>query len=192
MSPDGRVAPEAPRAYVQAMPLLAQELQVEGDYGQIYIYDPETQLADEDTTEEEYPPLLALEDAHESRRFVGYARGLIDVCTPSQYNWSAPMRLEVSEEPPASDTDRWDHVVELPLPAPSGRLVFQASGGGKLIETQIPPGNYRARFSGRGYSAVVGEIEGHESYRLQLWPSQETVPRLVKYWHGYHALLHTE
>jgi hypothetical protein len=89
---------------------------------------------------------LALDDAHESRRFVGYASGLIDVRTPSQYNWSAPMRLEVSEEPPASDTDRWDHVVELPLPAPSGRLVFQASGGGKLIEAQIPPGNYRARF----------------------------------------------
>jgi hypothetical protein len=167
---------------------LVQELEVEADYGQIYIYDPETQLPDEDTTEEDFPPLRALDDAHESRRFVGYASGLICVLTPSQYNWSAPLRLEVSEEPPARDAERWDHVVELPLPVPSGRVVFQASGDGKLIETEIPPGNYRARFSGRGYVAGAGEIEGHESYRLQLWLAEEAEPRLVRVWDGYDVM----
>ena len=126
------------------MTLLVQELEVAADYGQIYIYDPETQLAEGHVTEEDYPPLQALDDAHDSRRFVGCASGLIDVCTPSQYNWSAPMRLEVGEEPPRPDAERWDHVVEVALPVRSGTLVFEASGGGKLIETQIPPGNYRA------------------------------------------------
>jgi hypothetical protein len=73
-------------------------------------------------------------------------------------------------------------------PAPSGRLCFEASGGGEPIETQIPAGTYRARLSGRGYVAGVGEIEGHESYCLQLWPAEETAPVLIKYWHGYDVM----
>ena len=41
---------------------------------------------------------------------------------------------------------------------------------------------------GRGYVAGVGEIEGHESYRLQLWPAEETDPALIKYWSGYDVM----
>ena len=171
---------------------LVRELEVEADYGQIYIYDPETQQPADDATDDDNPLERALDDAYESRRFVGYDSGLIDVITPSQYNWKAPMRIEVSETPPASDVETWDHVVEVSLPVPSGRLVFQASGGGAPIETQIPAGNYRARFSGRGYAAGVGEIEGHESYRLQLWPADEAEPQLVRYWEGYDLLRPTE
>jgi hypothetical protein len=33
--------------------------------------------------------------------------------------------------------------------------------------------------------ARAGEIEGHESYRLQLWPADETKPVLLKYWDGF-------
>jgi hypothetical protein len=95
------------------------------------------------------------------------------------------MRIEASQVPPESDAESWDHVVELPLPVPSGTLAFQASGGAAPVETHIPTGNYRARFSGRGYMAGAGEIEGHETYRLQLWPSDETEPRLVRYRAGY-------
>ena len=164
---------------------LVQELEIEADYGQIYIYDPATQLPDQDVTEGDDPLQRAMEDGYESRRFVGYAGGLIDVTTPSQYNWKALMRIEVSQAPPESDAESWDHVVELPLPVPSGTLAFQASGGAAPVETHIPTGNYRARFSGRGYIAGAGEIEGHETYRLQLWPSEETEPRLVRYWVGY-------
>lgn len=171
---------------------LVRELEVEADYGQIYIYDPETQRADDDATENDNPLERAMDDAYESRRFVGYDSGLIDVITPSQYNWKAPMRVEVSETPPASDVETGDHVVEVSLPVPSGRVAFQASGGGAPIETPIPAGTYRARFSGRGYTAGVGEIEGHESYRLQLWPAEEAEPQLVKYWEGYDLMRPTE
>jgi hypothetical protein len=167
---------------------LVRELQIEADYGQIYIYDPATQLPAHDATEDDDPLQRALEDGNESRRFVGYAGGLIDVLTPSQFNWKAPMRIEVSHAPPESDVESWDHVVELPLPVPSGRLVFQASGGAAPIETEIPAGSYRARFSGRGYVAGAGEIEGHETYRLQLWPSEQTEPLLVRYWAGYDVM----
>ena len=65
---------------------LVRELEVEADYGQIYIYDPETQLADETATEDDNPLQRAMNDAYESRRFIGYDSGLIDLVTPSQFN----------------------------------------------------------------------------------------------------------
>jgi hypothetical protein len=58
-------------------------------------------------------------------------------------------------------------------------------GGRPPIEAQIPAGSYRARVSGQGFVAGVGEIEGAETYRLQLWPSDDVQPALVKYWAGY-------
>ena len=170
---------------------LVRELNVQSDYGQIYIYDPEAQVDQWDTYDEDDNPLVrAMDDGSESRRFVGYdsESGLIDVIAPSQYNWKAPIRIEVTDAPPPLDADGWDHIVEVPLRAPSGRLCFEASGGGEPIETQIPAGTYRARLSGRGYVAGAGEIEGHESYRLQLWPAEETAPALIKYWHGYDVM----
>jgi hypothetical protein len=180
------------RLRARAAPLpwitVVRELQVESDYGQIYIYDPQTQLADDGATEDDEQLQRALDDGYESRRFVGYDTGLVDLITPSQYNWNAPMRIEVGDDAPPLDTADWDHVVEVPLPIPSGTLCFQASGGGTPVETQVPPAVYRARLSGRGYVAGAGEIEGRESYRLQLWPAPEAEPRLIKYWHGYDAV----
>jgi hypothetical protein len=164
---------------------LVRDLEIEADYGQIYIYDPQTQVSDENVTGDDNPLQRAMDDAFDSRRFVGYDSGLVDLLTPSQYNWKAPMRIEVSAEPPPLDAEAWDHMVEVPLPVPSGMLYFEASGGGTPIETQIPAGTYRARLSGRGFVAGAGEIEGHESYRLQLWPAREAEAVLVKYWHGY-------
>jgi hypothetical protein len=165
-------------------------LYVQADYGQIYIYDPETQVGEWDAIRDQNdsPLFRAMDDGSASRRFVGYDSGLIDLITPSQYNWKAPMRVEVSQAPPPLDTDQWDHVVEVPLPVPSGRLYFEASGGSEPIETQLPSGTYRARLSGRGYVAGAGEIEGHESYRLQVWPAEEADPVLVKYWPGYDVM----
>jgi hypothetical protein len=166
---------------------LVCELHVASDYGQIYIYDPETQQDDGADDEESSAIFCAMDDAYESRRFVRYAKGMVDVLTPSQYNWRAPMRVEVCPGPPTLNTDEWDHVVELPLPVPSGTLCFAASGG-EPIEIQIPAGTYRARLSGQGYAAGVEEIEGHESYRLQLWPAEERDPTLIKYWGGYDVM----
>jgi hypothetical protein len=167
---------------------LVRELTVQSDYGQIYIYDYEAETWQDADTEENNPLMRALNDASDSRRFVGYDNGLVDLITPSQYNWKAPMRIEVTNSRPPLDAAGWDHVVEVPLPLPSGRLTFEASGGGTPIETRVPPNTYRARISGRGYVAGAGEIEGHESYRLQLWPAEEAPPRLIKYWPGFDAM----
>src|SRR4051794_7527869 len=96
--------------------LVVHELQVESDYGQIYIYDPQTQVAGEGVTEDDDPLERAMEDAYESRRFVGYDSGLVDVIAPSQFNWNAPMRIEIGDDEPPLDTSGWDHVVEVLLP----------------------------------------------------------------------------
>jgi hypothetical protein len=168
------------------------ELTVASDYGAMFVYDAEDfvnrhldQLAPDGG---EDVMTRAMEDGTESRRFVGYDDGFVVIQPPSQYNFDAPLRVEVGEGPPPDDRARWDHVVEVPLELPSGRLVFEASGGGPATETAVRPNTYRARISGRDLIAGVGEIEGHESWRVQLWPASRSEPTLVKYWAGYDVM----
>src|SRR5256885_9486063 len=153
------------------------ELEVQSDYGQIYIYDAETQASGENETEDDNPLMRALDDASNSRRFVGYDNGLVDVLTPSQYNWKAPMHIVVSDDPPPLEVHGWDHVVEVPLPVPSGRLAFEASRGGAPIETPVPPNTYRARIPRRGYVAGAGGTAGDGSYRRHPCPPRERAPK---------------
>jgi hypothetical protein len=174
------------------IPSLVRELVVASDYGQIYVYDPEGTDQSSPQTEDDNSLQRSLDDAHESRRFVGYDGGTLNVLTPSQYNWEAPLTVEVFDEPPPIEVDGWDHIAEAPLPVPSGNLWFEASGGGPRHETTVPPGVYRARISGRGFVAGVGEIEGRESWRVQLWPAAESAPELVKYWNGWDLMAPAE
>src|SRR5215208_2166961 len=44
---------------------LVQVLHVEADYGQIYIYDPQTQMADAAATEDDNPVQRAIDDGYE-------------------------------------------------------------------------------------------------------------------------------
>jgi hypothetical protein len=64
-----------------------RELTVESDYGQIYLYDPglaaQASLTTEDTDDDNQLS-RALDDAYDTRRFVGYDTGLVDILTPSQ------------------------------------------------------------------------------------------------------------
>ena len=168
--------------------LLVRELVIESDYGQIYVCDSGGGDPTKPQTEEDDSLLRSLDDGLESRRFLGYDGGLVNVLTPSQYNRNAAMRLEVFDGPPPLDVDDWDHIAEAPLPVSSGTLVFQASGGGTLYEASIPPGVYRARVSGRDFVAGRGQIEGRESWRIQLWPAEEAEPTLVRYWDGWELM----
>jgi hypothetical protein len=166
-----------------AGPVLARDLVVSADYGQIYIYSPEVRR--EDVAGDAY--LAALDDATASRRFVGVANGLVDLLTPGQWNWETPMRVEVWVAEPAEDTDEWDHEVDLDLDVPDGQLVFEASGGGPTVATDIPAARYRVRVSGRGF-ADLGHtgVEGHDAYRLRLWPrTTDQAPELRRSWPGW-------
>lgn len=143
---------------------VVRQLAVEAKSSQIYVYDPKTQ-ADEEASEAENPLVRAMEDANRSHRFAGYDSGVVDVITPNAGNRRVHVRIEVTSSRPGLEAAGWDQIVEVPLPAPSGRLFVVAAGGGVPVKATIPRGRYRARISGRRSAA------GAETYRLQLWPS---------------------
>ena len=164
-------------------PLASTSLTVVADYGQIYIYDPA--IGEQAQADNVYTDALA--DAIGSRRFVGTAEGLIDLLTPGQYNFRTPMLVEVWRHEPEDDRDGWDHEVDLDLDIPSGVLVFAASGGGASTTADVPSGRYRARVSGRGFTAIGhAGANGQDSYRLRLWPRTDTSPAVLrKRWPGW-------
>jgi hypothetical protein len=159
------------------------DVEVQIDHGQVYVYgvapDPESEAV-----------LKALDDAHQTRRFVGVADGLVDVLTPVQWNLNAPMRIEVWETEPPNDDDNWDQVVDVDLDVPDGRLYFEASGGWNPLTFDVPTGRYRARVSSRGYTEAREGAEGLDSYRFRLWPrEQEAAPQLRKAWPGWDSMI---
>jgi hypothetical protein len=158
----------------------AQDLIVAADYGQIYIYSPES-LDDSDVYE------AALDDAARSGRYIGVQPGFIDLMTPGQYNFSTPLRLEVWSADPPDDRSDWDHEVDADLDIPDGQIVFEASGGGPATSAGIPAGAYRVRISGRGFTELgFAGANGTDTYRLRLWPrSRLTDPVLRKRWRGW-------
>ncbi|WP_433268230.1 hypothetical protein ACQPZF_03710 [Actinosynnema sp. CS-041913] len=166
-----------------SQPATSTDLEVEINYSQVYIYsvapwenDPNGHNAVVD----------ALNDAHESGRHVGLASGLVDVLTPAEWNFAAPMRVETWEAEPPADFDNWDHVVDVDLDIPNGKLIFEGSGGRPPIPCDVPPGRYRARLAGRGYDLTKAGTEGMDAYRVQLWPrTSDDAPSLRKSWSGW-------
>jgi len=158
----------------------AQDLIVDADYGQLYIYSPGT-LDDPGVYE------AALDDATRSGRHVGVQPGFIDLMTPGQYNFSTPLRLEVWSADPPDDRSGWDHEVDADLDIPDGQIVFEASGGGPATSAGIPAGAYRVRISGRGFTKLgFAGANGTDTYRLRLWPrSRPANPVLRKRWRGW-------
>lgn len=157
---------------------------VAADHGQIYIYS-HIEWPDDPETDNVFHE--ALDDALDSKRYVGASRGCIDVLTPGQWNWETPMRVELwSSEPPTADTADWDHEVDIDFDAPAGGIVFEPSGGsGRSASASLPAGRYRMRVSGRGFRK--GQLQVNDAYRLQLWPRlQDTPASLRKCWPGWH------
>jgi hypothetical protein len=163
-------------------PSVEINLEVEINYGQVYIYSVTPWADDPENT----AVLRALDDAHRSGRFVGVADGVLDLVTPVQWNFNAPMRVEVWPQEPPTDDDNWDQVVDIDLDVPTGQLSFEGSGGREPIPCEVPVGDYRARVSGRGYTEAKEGVEGMDSYRVRLWPRDARCPpQLRKSWSGW-------
>ncbi|WP_253777908.1 hypothetical protein [Goodfellowiella coeruleoviolacea] len=163
------------------------DLEVEIDYGQVYIYSV-APWRDDSTSD---AVLRALDDARQSGRWVGVVDGLIDVVVPFRKSFDAPMRVEVWSEEPPLDNDAWDHVVDADFDVCDGELVFEPSGGFTPVRCpeSVPSGRYRARVSGRGYAEAAEGAVGVDSYRLRLWPREnERPPELRKSWPGWQRL----
>jgi hypothetical protein len=167
-----------------ASPILEEDLEVAVDYGQLYIYSPAVYA--EAVEENAGVNLDALDDAITSQRFVGLTDGFVDLLTPGQWNYHTPVRVEVwTGEPPATDDD-WSHEVDLDLDIPDGKLAFEGPTCPPVI-TEVPAGSYRARLSGRGYTALGGSgADGEDSYRVRLWPrTTDREPELLRSWPGW-------
>jgi ribosomal protein S13 len=164
--------------------ITAQDLVVKANYGQIYIFSHEGQEEDDD----EGHRIPVPSDAARSGRFVGVRPGFINLLTPGQWNWHAPLRLEVWSAEPPDDRGDWDHEVDADFDVPDGRINFMApTGGGYDASADIPAGRYRARISGRGFTELGhAGANGDDSYRLRLWPrGQREEPELRKRWPGW-------
>jgi hypothetical protein len=161
-----------------------RELSFVYDYGQLYLYDA--------AAAGEVDFLAALDDSTRTGLTVGVADALVDLLLPLQWNFSAPLVFEMVDGDPVLDLEDWEHVVEFGLRLPTGRLLLEGSGGSGQLEIEVPPGTYRARWSGHGFPPAGEYVPGESSldgYRLQLWTAGEEEPvRELKRWPGYDAL----
>ncbi len=184
---------------VDAALIAVRNLVVSADHGQIYVwaYHPSPPAGwDDDEHDDEHDDAVeqTAEDAWESGRFVSAHRALLNVFTPGQRNLHTPMRLEVWSAEPADDLDRWDHEADLDFDVPEGRLDIAgppAHLAVEMVTTRIPPGRYRVRVSGRGFTAVgAAGANGDDSYRLRFWPrQQDTAAGLRRRWPGWEPSL---
>ena len=99
----------------------------------------------------------------------------------------APLVVEVLDGPPEPADDA-DSVGEFDLLLPSGELVMEESGGGGgETVLPLPPGEWRARWSGFGEAAAeereYAENDRPDHYLLQLWPLRD--PERVVIVRGY-------
>lgn len=167
----------------------AQALIIPVDFGQIYV---RAALAEPDEwDEDEQPPELAvLDDAWESGRFVGVRAGFIDVLTPGQWNWHTPLQLELWSAEPPDVRAGWDHEVDADLDVTDGQLYIhgpQSATMDEIVNVSSPPGSYRVRVSGRGFTELGhAGADGEDSYRLRWWPRGQASPALLrKRWPGW-------
>ncbi|WP_309112757.1 hypothetical protein [Saccharothrix sp.] len=164
-------------------PTNVTNLDIEINHGQVYIYSDPPWRVDPAQAE---AVLRALDDAQNSGRYVGVAAGLVDLVVPTNWNFNAPMRVEVWASEPTPDHDDWDNVVDVDLSIVDDTLHFEGSGGRPAIKCTVPTGDYRARVAGRGYDELKDRVEGMDSYRLQLWPRLvDAPPTLHRRWAGW-------
>jgi hypothetical protein len=168
--------------------VLAQDLTIESDFGQFYLFDDGAEFHDGSSGPDDSPELQSLGDAVESGRFVGRSgASYLNVLTPGQWNFELPLRVEVHDAEPRADLADWQHVVDVDLDLPTGRVVLAASGGGARHVTTLPAGAYRARVAGRGFTELgAAGADGDDVWRLQLWPrAAATEPHVRRRWAGW-------
>jgi hypothetical protein len=116
-----------------------QELVVELDYGQFYLYpaDLEPQLVQE-----------ALERVGGGGG-IAQSEGVLVVQSPHQNNFSMPLAVEVWDTEPPDDLVDWQEAFEAHLDVGDAGLTYE-SPTVELTEIAGPPGSYHALITGRG------------------------------------------
>jgi hypothetical protein len=111
-------------------------------------------------------------------RRLGVGESMIAVGTVA-YEF-VPVRLEVwPGEPPLDDA--WDHVVEAPFAAATGRVALEnVDGPAEHSGVEVEAGPYRVRAAAAGLDDATEE--GGDRYLLQLWPAAVEEPRVLRWW----------
>lgn len=135
------------------MPQDTNTFEVLADYNQFFLLDAEVQPP--------YPE--GITEADIANRFK-VAPNLLAIYTSG----SSYVSLTIKQLPsaPPIESELWEHVVELPLELPSGRLAVAGCTDylPECPEVKIAPGSYSVRIHGRGF----GE-DGKEEYLAILW-----------------------
>jgi len=84
--------------------------------------------------------------------------------------------------------------LRVPFDVPHGRLDIAGPPAHltvEMVEARIPPGRYRVRVSGRGFSAVgAAGADADDSYRLRFWPRRGDTPAVLRRrWPGWEPAL---
>jgi hypothetical protein len=149
-------------------PRLTVETEIYASHHQFYVADPDG----EQTAE--------LWDGGGLERHLGVAEGCVAVGTVGACD--VPVRIELWDEEAPLDLDDWDHVVEATLEVRLGKVALGWVGGQAELEPlDVPPGTYRLRSSAAGLDGA-DEMDGGDSYRVQLWLAPSGEPEVIKWW----------
>jgi hypothetical protein len=114
--------------------------------------------------------------------------GFLSLRIGTHTGW-VPIRVELHPaEPPVDDS--WDEIVEVSFTPLPGETYLAGLDAEDVQQLDLPPGNYRVRYSIHGFEEADTTDETPDSYLLQLWPGSAAPGRIVKqtgktaaYWH---------
>lgn len=163
----------------------ASQHQIFADYHQVYLEDSQAQAGvgdDPKSRVDASDALVAqvLSPAAQARH-VGIAPGVL--CVLTARTTTVPVAVEVQTQPPTEKLSGWDQVVEASLDVPSGCLVLHGPTDyfPAAPRLTVTPGTYRVRVYFGGLETVSpDQLEGHDHYRLVLWPAPAREPTMLR------------
>jgi hypothetical protein len=114
-------------------------------------------------------------------RLLAVAPGVVGIGTVRDMD--VPVSVEILDNEPCTDLDRWDLIVECTLEVKSFNLVIAGCTDYFPDAARIPisPGIYRLRACYAGLTSVSEDgLEGNDCYQIQLWPAVAIEPRVLK------------
>ncbi|MEU4830725.1 hypothetical protein [Streptosporangium sp. NPDC023615] len=94
--------------------------------------------------------------------------------------------VTVAGHDPGADTEGYEDIVEIDFESEAGQVSLHEWGGGNVHELpELPagPGRYRLRYHARNMDEAAEADTSSEiidRYLLQIWPQDESLPRVVK------------
>ncbi|MBD3147800.1 hypothetical protein [Microbispora bryophytorum] len=146
------------------------EVEVEVDYGQVYLVDEGCDAYGQFDDVPGHPVGIIRVEKGSALLFVGPQWGPVE------------FTVAVADRDPGADLDGYEDIVEISYESLSGRLSLQEWGGGRtypLSPLSAGPGIYRLRYHVRGMDEEIA-IEIGDHYFLQIWPEPPRDPTVLK------------